>query len=450
MIAAPQPTSDAQLVQRNYWHLVWDIAWFGLAFSALNRFLPVFALRMGADETVLGWITSFPALLMTIAATFTLVWRERRTSSVRALMLPTFIYRLMFILPAFAPLLPAAWRIPWIVVTAMLPGIGQGIGAVLFVVILQESMPNERMTDLFSRRSIVFNMTLAASSVVFGIWLEAVPFPYNYQAMYIVAFVLVMLSQWHCSRITPLLAQATTVRRKPAISPWRSKAFRSVLLVLIITLLSFNAVVALIPARLVREMGANEGYMAAYGLVELFAGALISFVAPRLVEKFGIYRMIVGAMIATSVGIALIGASDSLVIGLFAAAISGAGWMLVAMIGMIKLYTDVVPIEDAAQYSIAYHQVVGLVTFAAPFIGTGLINTHLDLSQIMLVGAGLRLTAALSIALLWYTQTYPAHSSVMRQRLMRLVTRRQASPQLPAGSARAGASAAPSPRSPKG
>jgi MFS family permease len=445
MTAAAPSLPQADLAQRNFSHLVWDIAWFGLAFSALNRFLSVYALRLGADEAVLGWITSFPALLMTIAATFTLVWREKRTTSVRALMLPTFIYRLMFILPAFAPLLPESWRIPWIVITATIPGIGQGIGAVLFVVVLQEAVPRERMTELFSRRSLAFNIALAISAVAYGIWLEAVPFPYNYQAMFVIAFIMAMLSQWHCSRIEALhtLSTSVTTPLNPEERPFRSRDFRAVLVILMITFIGFNAVTALIPARLVEEMGANEGYMALFGLVELFAGALVSFFAPRFVEKLGVHRMIALSMLATAIGIAILGLSDSLVLGLFAAGISGAGWMLVAMIGVVSLYVNAVPVHHAVHYSIAYHQAAGLVTFAAPFIGTGLIDSSLNLSQIMLVGAGMRVSAALAIGVLWCV---PA--PILR-RMAGIITGRRFT-SLPSGSPQAAGSVVANTPSPKG
>ena len=35
----------------NFNHWVIDIAWFGLAFAATNRFLSVFAIRLGASST---------------------------------------------------------------------------------------------------------------------------------------------------------------------------------------------------------------------------------------------------------------------------------------------------------------------------------------------------------------------------------------------------------------
>lgn len=451
MTAQTHTSATPDLVQRNFMHLVWDVAWFGLAFSATNRFLSVYTLRMGADETVLGWIASFPALLMTLSATFALIWRERRTSSVRALVLPGFIFRLIFILPAFAPLLPESWRVPWIVIMATLPGLGQGIASVMFIVLLQESVPKERMTALFSRRSLLFNIGLAVSAVAYGLWLEAVPFPYNYQLMYVLACVFGMLSLWHCSRVTPLyVEQNAAIRHKSAISPWRSHDFRALLLIVVVTHISFIAVNALIPARLVEEMGANEGYMALYGLVELFAGALVSYFAPRLIMKFGIYRLMIAAMTATACGIALLGISNSLAVGLIAGAVSGGGWMLVAMIGIISLYTETVPVEDAAHYSIAFHQVVGVVTFIAPFIGTTLIGTRLELDEIMLVGAALRLFAAVILVGIWYSRAYPARAAALRMRALaslRWIMHRPHHSPLP--SAQGGGSAAPTPRSPK-
>lgn len=284
-------------------------------------------------------------------------------------------------------------------------------------------------------------------------WLEAVPFPYNYQGMYVIACIFGMLSLWHCTRVSPLYVEQTViVRKKPQTSPWHSRDFRSVLVILFITHVSFIAVNALIPARLVEEMGANEGYMALYGLTELFAGALVSYAAPRLISRLGVYRLMMGAMAATALGIALLGVSNSLALGLVAAAVSGGGWMLVAMIGIISLYTETVPVEDAAHYSSAFHQVAGVVTFIAPFIGTALVQTRLDLDEIMIVGAGLRLLAAITLVAIWYSHAYPARTALLRRRassaLQRLIHHHQPSA-LVSPSAQAGGSAAPTPRSPK-
>ncbi|MCA9907015.1 MAG: hypothetical protein KC519_00075, partial [Anaerolineae bacterium] len=111
-------TSTLAVENANFRHLVADITWFGLAFTSTNRFLSVFALRLGASEADLGWLTSLPALLLAFSTTFALAWRARRRSTIDALALPGFIFRLVFLLPALTPLMPPPWQIPWLVLSA--------------------------------------------------------------------------------------------------------------------------------------------------------------------------------------------------------------------------------------------------------------------------------------------------------------------------------------------
>lgn len=390
----------------NYHHLVRDIVWFGLGFTATSRFLSVFALRLGADEALLGWITSLPALIVLITAALAPAWRAQRSDSVHALMLPTFIFRLIFILPAFTPLMPPQWRMPWLLISATLSGLGQGISGVVFITCMQESVSKGRLTDLYSRRSMMFNLALAISALVFGAWLEFAPFPLNYQVMYIVAFGCVLVSQWHVSRLKPLFAPPPVQEQpKPSSSPWRSPEFRKVAVILALTYFSFHTVNALVNARLVNELRASEGYMAIFGIIELLAGALVSAFAIQIVSRIGFHRMIALSMGMTALSIALLGISNNLGIGLFAAALTGAGWMLVAMVGVIGLYTESAPVDNATRYSVAYNQVVGLITFIAPFVGTWLVQADLNLSLILIIGALLRFGAGAAVGTMWMKRT---------------------------------------------
>jgi predicted MFS family arabinose efflux permease len=382
----------------NYHHLVADIAWFGLAFSATQRFLSVYALRLGATEADLGWITSLPALLLAITATFALRWRAHRSSSVTAVLLPTFVFRLVFLLPALTPFIPRQWQVLWLVFSATMPSLGQGIASVLFLASIQESVSQRRLTDLFSRRSVFFNLSLAVSALIFGWWLRTAPFPMNYQLMYVAAFAFAMLSLWHVAQLQPIFSKQTPQdNRAAASSPWQSRQFRELVVVMLVVFVAYFATFALVNARLVKEMRADEAYMAIYGLVELGAGALASSFAPLIVNRFG-YRVTIGiAMMLTASAPLLLALTSSLAIALIAAALTGGAWAFVAMVGISGLYTQVTPVENSTRYGVAFHQAYGIAVFAAPFIGTLLIQSHSTLTQALLIGALLRVTAGVII-----------------------------------------------------
>jgi MFS family permease len=417
----PSSREVAATEAANYSHLVSDIAWFGLGWAAVDRFRAMYALHLGADEYTLNFIAAMPALLLALSATFSLWWRERHVNSVRAILVPTFVFRLIYILPAFATVLPGHLQIPWLIFAAALPGIGQGLSAVLFVVCMQESVAQERMTQLFSRRSVYFNIALALSAVGFGIWLEAVPFPMNYNAMFVVSFGMTLVSMWHVLQLKPIHHPVESViSNQPRQSPWKSKAFRNVVIVMAVTFAAFTAVNALIPMRLRNELGATESYIALFGLLELLAGALASAYAPRLVKRLGYYGVIVCGMAANAVGAAVLGISENLTISLIAGVISGAGWMLVAMVAVIGLYTESVPVADATRFGVAYHQVYGIVLFLAPFSSNLLVSADLSLSTILMIGAALRLAAGIVVGGIWLASTGRTPRSALKSFVARV------------------------------
>jgi len=391
----------------NFRHLVADIAWYGLAFTATNRFLSVFALRLGASEADLGWMTSLPALLLAISTTFALAWRTRRRNTIDALGLPGFVVRLTFLLPALTPLMPSQWQVPWLILSASLPALGQGIAAVLFFTGIQESISQARTTDLFSKRSFFFNITLALSAVAFGALLQKVPFPTNYQLMFMASFGFAMLSLWHCTRLEPIFGNSKPHFPKHAVlTAWRAREFRSLVATMVVTFGGFYSVYALVNYRLVEQLGADESYMAVYALIELAAGAFISHYAPRIVARMGHRGAMAVAMILTALPLVILALTSSLWVAALAALISGAAWTFVAMVGIVGLYVEAIPVAEATAYGVAYHQVYGLAIFAAPFIGTFLITSGISTENALVVGAVLRVLAGIAVGVSWWRRSH--------------------------------------------
>lgn len=188
-------TTLSKIERTNFRHLVMDIVWFGLAFAATNRFLPVFAIRVGASPFELGLISSLPALLLLITSTLGAWWRNRFHTTLRALMPVAFIVRLPFLLPVFTPLFPQKWQPIWVVLSVSLPALAQGMAGVIFVGLMRESVSNRLMTQLLSFRQLAFNLAIGVAAIAYGFWLEQAPFPQNYQSMYILAFFFALMSQ---------------------------------------------------------------------------------------------------------------------------------------------------------------------------------------------------------------------------------------------------------------
>lgn len=394
--------------QDNFRRLVIEVAWFGLGLSATARFLPVFAIRLGASEDMLGWLAALPAFLLAVSTGLGSWWLSRHPNSTRALFLPSLGFRFIFLLPAFAPLFPPEWQLPWLLASASLPALVQGISSVVFVVMFRQSVSDERMTALLSYRALALNITLALSGLAFGVWLEIAPFPLNYQVMYLFAFVMALVSAWNLIGVR-VPAKAPIVY-KPKVSPWRSPGFQQVIVVGLATHIAFTMIVPSMNLRLVNELGAGEGFIALYGLAELVAGAVASILGLRIMKRLGNQNMIALAMGGTALAAVIIALAPSLYVTLLAAAMSGASWALAAMIGLFRFYSERTAPEDMPVYSMAYHQVLGMAMFIGPLLGTLLANTGISLVMVVLAGAALRVVAGVII---WqYTAHHPQRRPV--------------------------------------
>ncbi|MCA9908716.1 MAG: hypothetical protein KC519_08715, partial [Anaerolineae bacterium] len=294
------------------------------------------------------------------------------------------------------------------VLSASIPALGQGIASVMFVTGLQESVSQSRTTDLFSQRSRSFNISLALSAIVFGALLQKIPFPANYQLMFIASFGFALLSLWHCTRIEPIFVnQSPHYSSRAILAAWHAREFRSLIATMVVTFVAFYSVYALVNYRLVEQLGADESYMALYALIELAAGAAISHYAPRIVARLGHRGATAIAMALTAVPLVILATTTNLWVAAISAVISGAAWTFVAMVGIVGLYVQAVPVAEATAYGVAYHQIYGLAIFAAPFIGTFMITSDIQMEHALVAGAGLRLLAGLAVGISWWRHSHP-------------------------------------------
>lgn len=382
--------------QSNFYYLVTEIAWFGLALPAVDRFLAVYAIHLGADATQLTWLQSLPALVLLISASLGDWWMRRSANSVKAVFWPGIGFRLIFLLPALTPFLPHDFQITWLILSLALPAFPQGIASVAFLVMIRESVNENKVPTLLGRRFMALNLTVGLSGLALGVWLERVAFPLNYQLMFVTAFAITLISVWHITRVRalPALVAPPTPVKTPRSSAWRSPAFQTVAFVVLITHISFFSIKPLIPLHLVHDLGASEGFIGQFALAELIAGALVTMATPFLIERIGNRKMLAVAMAGAGISTLMISTLGNLYLILIAAAVGGAAWTMV-QIGVFAFFSEMTPVKEKSVYTTAYNQVVFLSIFIGPIIGKLLSNTGMPLVTIILVGAMLRLLASI-------------------------------------------------------
>ncbi|MBC8171727.1 MAG: hypothetical protein H7X77_08640, partial [Anaerolineae bacterium] len=177
----------------NYFHLVADIAWFGMAFAAINRFLTFYAIRLDATPFEQGLIAALPALMLLFSTGLSGWWRNRFHDSIAAIFIPSLGFRLMFLLPAFVPWFPPQIQVFCLIMAIVLPAFPQGIANATFVVMMREAISDDLLPKLWGQRLVALNITLATMTILFGYMLDWLPFPLGYQLMFLLAFLLNLL-----------------------------------------------------------------------------------------------------------------------------------------------------------------------------------------------------------------------------------------------------------------
>lgn len=396
----------ASVERANYNHLVMDVAWFGLAMAATSRFLSVYAIRLGATPMDLGWLTALPFVVLLGSNLLSTRWRQHFPDSINALFWPALGMRLMFLLPALTPLFPPHLQPAWLIMSATLPALPQGISSTLFAVMLREAVPENVVTRLLSRRALLVNAAIGVAALVFGIWLEKGPFPVNYQVMFLIAFLAALLSQIHVLRVRVRPVPVVAARRMVSAQPLRRPAFQRTAVIAMIIHLGFYTLIPVTPLHLMRTLNASEGFVALFGIVELAAAAAICVFTDGITRRIGSRAMVGLAMLGTAAAALILAGAHSLPITLVAAAFSGASWTA-ATVGLFGVFTDSthdVPMSEMTDYTIIYHQVIYVAAFVGPLIGSNLANAGLSLVLVMLVGALLRLGAGgavLKLDALW-------------------------------------------------
>lgn len=394
--------------QANFQCLVLDIFWFGLALATTSRFLQVYAIRLGATSEELNWIVALPALVLAISTGFGAFWMKRYKNAVRSTFLPGLGFRLVFLLPAFTPFLPAQWQFPWLIASVVLPAIPQGAAAVSFLIMLRQAVEAGRLTDLMSQRSLALNVTLAISTIVCGFWLESFVFPLNYQIMFLAGFVLSLISLWFVVKVKvedlPLIPKNTL----PRINPWRDPAFQRVVLVGGIIHVVYFAVDPALNMRIVRDLDAPDAFMGVFGFLELAAGALTALYGSRLIKRLGTNRAIEISLFGMALSALIAAFAPQLYVTLLAAVLRGSAWTLCATIALWSYFFEHTPVQHSGIYTQPYHQVLAFGMFLGPLAAIIISTAGLNTVSVLIIGAVAR--AAVGVWLHFTAQKEIVHA----------------------------------------
>jgi MFS family permease len=396
----------------NFFHLYFDIGWFGLLSGSTVNFLSIYATRIGATAFQIGLIGAMAAVVSLFLAIPVGRWLQTQKTD-RAVFWSAVYYRLGYLAFVFLPMLASKegqiWAIIAITFLMAVPTTAIGVG---FNALFAEAVPIEYRAHVAGIRNVMLAISYMISSLICGYILNNVSFQLGYQIVFGIGVLGAGMSTFHLYFVRPVSTDSAALPFKPLppsitlrpyarnlattlrLDVWNTR-FRNVLLVLFAFHLTQYLAIPIFPLYNVHVLKLTDEHIgigtALYYLTVLLGSMQLSRVAHRIgnkklagwsVSAIALYPL----MLAFSTNVWHFYAL-SLVGGLTFAMISGsyANYML-----------EHIPAHDRpahlAWYSIILNSAVLIGSLVGPLISDGI-----GLVSALLLFAALRFLAGLTI-----------------------------------------------------
>ena len=408
-----------QEYRRNFIHLYFDIAWFGILSGSAINFLNVYAVRLGASGFQIGLLGAMPALVSLFLSLPAGTWLQNRPVG-KAVFWSAVLSRLGYFLWIPLPWLfgnqGQIWALAIITLAMGIPMCGLGVG---FNALFAAAVPAEWRAPVVGIRNVVQSLTFIIASLGTGYILDHLRFPVGYQVVFGIGALSAAMSTFHLFFVRPHTEPVAAVgpdlitipnleekNRRPdwhatlRLDIWRTP-YRKILLVLLGFHMAQYLALPLFALYTVNELhltDANIGLgTALFYLTVLLGSTQLS----RLEHKVGHHKLTGWGVIGMSIyPIAMALSHNALHYYLLSIA-GGFVWALVA--GAYANYLlERIPEDDRpshlAWYNIILNAAVLFGSLAGPFLAG-----YIGIGVALLVFGALRLLAGVAI-LRWGNQ----------------------------------------------
>lgn len=186
----------------NLRHLYWDVLWFGVLAGSTLAFQAVYAARLGASELQIGLLSAGPAIVGLIFTLPSGRWMEGKPL-IKVSFQSAVWQRLGYVFLVALPwLFPSSIGQVWgLILTTLVMSIAGTILAISFNAMFAEVLPPERRAHAIGRRNVLMAVSITVTTILSGQILDIIPFPQNYQVVFLIGAAGAMLSSYHLGRI---------------------------------------------------------------------------------------------------------------------------------------------------------------------------------------------------------------------------------------------------------
>jgi MFS family permease len=385
---------------RNIYHLYFDIFWWSLLGVAVS-FNSVYAIRLGASNTLVGLLSSLPAL-MVILLRFPAARVVERTPQRVPLIARSFgLARLAYLLIALLPLCLThhlAEAFVALIILSELPG---NLAMAGWDTLFAQVVPERRRAKVVSVRSSLANGVKIAILPLAGKWLEWAPFPLNYQVLYLAGFVGGMLGLYHKARLRlPEGRDEAEGRAEQGLGwarvrgLWREQQpYLQFVLGTFVLQWAISLPMALYSIYYVRTLHASDGWIGLRSTLASLTPLIGYRIWSRVIDRWGTRRVLALGASTTMLFPLLTGLSHSLTALLGVVVVHGL--LVPAMVlGRYNTLLKVCPTEHRPSYIAGYAIVANVAAFLAPLLGVQLLEV-VGINTVFFIAAAIRVTTGL-------------------------------------------------------
>ncbi len=290
------PTLSPRL-KTNFIYLFWDIGVWGLYMGATASFLTIYASRCGATSEQIGLLTALPALVALLLSLPFGRWLKRFPAQ-RATVWSAFTSRVLFIGYAFLPwLLPINHQFEGILAISLIITIPTAVINISYTQFFMESVPSEWRGAVVGTRNAIGSIISFIVTILCGQILTRLPFPANYQVVFVIGFIGGILTVYQIYHVRPVTDPSPLIALSPArpaeATRWlprpdgQGRKYIRVIGLLFLFTLTNNMFAPLIPNLLVNHLKLSDGVISAGTATSTLVVLVVSLFIARFTRRAG-------------------------------------------------------------------------------------------------------------------------------------------------------------------
>lgn len=358
-----------------------------IAQNIVLPFLGVYARDLGATSFQFGLLNALPSTVSTLSLLPALPWIERQKNKVKFTAILTLVARIFYPLFALATLLDNG--IYLLLIFYGLSALPWSWSSLSWKSLVGETIPEESRDHAFSQRNRIVAISSIAITLIAGIIMDAMKFPWSYRVVFLASFLFSLAEVFFLFQMRPLAHGGESRVFIPLQKMFKvNPEYRRFTVGNLIFQIGYQGLLPLFTIYTVQNLKATPGWISLISIASALGQIVFYPLWARFSRRFGQRLMISLASFLMALSPIFYAVSTnllSLVIFNFVIGAFWAGYYLVSF----NFLLSVSPSDSRERYIAVFNTLANATGIFLPLLGVGLANL-IGIRTAFLVGAFFR------------------------------------------------------------